>query len=29
MTAFARGIGAHRRANGNPDRPAPDLVEKT
>ncbi|MBB4905812.1 sensor histidine kinase [Actinophytocola algeriensis] len=29
MTAFARGIGAHRSANGKPDRPAPDLVEKS
>jgi len=36
MTAFARGIGAHRGANANPgggnadpDRTAPDLVEKS
>jgi hypothetical protein len=29
MTAFARGIGAHRAANGKPDRPTPDLVEKS
>lgn len=29
MTAFARGIGAHRSANGKPDRPTPDLVEKS
>jgi anti-sigma regulatory factor (Ser/Thr protein kinase) len=29
MTAFARGIGAHRSASGTPDRPAPDLVEKS
>lgn len=29
MTAFARGIGAHRGANGKPDQPAPDLVEKS
>jgi signal transduction histidine kinase len=28
MTAFARGIGAHRGANAKPDRTAPDLVEK-
>ncbi|MFC4852625.1 nitrate- and nitrite sensing domain-containing protein [Actinophytocola glycyrrhizae] len=29
MTAFARGIGAHRTANGKPDRPTPDLVERS
>lgn len=29
MTAFARGIGAHRGTNGKPDRPTPDLVEKS
>jgi hypothetical protein len=29
MTAFARGIGAHRAAHGRPDRPAPDLVERS
>ncbi|MGB3440504.1 MAG: sensor histidine kinase [Actinophytocola sp.] len=29
MTAFARGIGAHRTANGKPDQPTPDLVEKS
>jgi signal transduction histidine kinase len=29
MTAFARGIGAHRGAHGKTDRPAPDLVEKS
>lgn len=29
MTAFARGIGAHRGANAKPDRNAPDLVERS
>ncbi|MCA1655628.1 MAG: sensor histidine kinase [Pseudonocardiaceae bacterium] len=29
MTAFARGIGAHRGANAKPDRTAPDLAEKS
>jgi signal transduction histidine kinase len=29
MTAFARGIGAHRSGNAKPDRTAPDLVEKS
>jgi anti-sigma regulatory factor (Ser/Thr protein kinase) len=28
MTAFARGIGAHRGASGKPDWPSPNLVEK-
>ena len=28
MTAFARGIGAHRSANAKPDQNNPDLVEK-